>query len=86
MCIINGRFRTGPQGANKRCGLLWWTNADGKMAKVPRDASFSWGAHDVFTLVVPSLDLVAACQGHALGDGCYEVLQPLMDLIVAVVR
>ena len=73
-------------GQNGRYGLLWFTNVDGKMRGVPRDAFFQWGAHDVFTLVVPSLDLVASRQGHALGNGCYEILQPLMDLIVGAVH
>ena len=34
-------------GQNGRYGLLWFTNADGKMRGVPRDAFFQWGAHDV---------------------------------------
>ena len=84
--VARTRLDNSCAGQNGRYGLLWFTNVDGKMRGVPRDAFFQWGAHDVFTLVVPSLDLVASRQGHALGNGCYEVLQPLMDLIVGAVR
>jgi CubicO group peptidase (beta-lactamase class C family) len=73
-------------GQNRRYGLLWFTNADGKMPKVPRDAFFQWGSNDVFTLVVPSLGLVASRQGYAFGDGCYEVIEPIMTLMAQAMR
>jgi CubicO group peptidase (beta-lactamase class C family) len=73
-------------GQNKRYGLLWFTNADGRMPNVPRDAFFQWGSNDVFTLVVPSLGLVASRQGYAFGDGCYEVIEPIMTLMAQAMR
>ena len=51
--------------ATRHYGLLWWNNADGAMAGVPRDAFWSWGKGESFILVVPSLDLVAARAGPA---------------------
>ena len=46
--------------AGAMCGLLWWNNGDAALAKVPRDAYWSWGLYDSLIVVVPSLDLVAA--------------------------
>ena len=79
--------------APRHYGLLWWTNADGTMPGVPRDAFWAWGASDTFILAVPSLDLVAARagdrgQGWARAwSGRYPVLEPFFTpLAQAVVR
>jgi CubicO group peptidase (beta-lactamase class C family) len=73
-------------GQNKRYGLLWFTNADGKMPKVPRDAFFQWGANDVFTLVVPSLGLVASRLGYRFGNDCYGDIEPIMTLMAQAMK
>jgi CubicO group peptidase (beta-lactamase class C family) len=44
-------------------GLLWWNNADGKLANVPRDAFWSWGLFESFILVIPSQDIVVSRAG-----------------------
>jgi CubicO group peptidase (beta-lactamase class C family) len=73
-------------GQNKRYGLLWFTNADGRMPKVPRDAFFQWGANDVFTLVVPSLGLVASRLGYRFGNDCYGDIEPIMTLMAQAMK
>ena len=50
-------------GASRHYGLLWWNNSDGVMDGVPRDAYWSWGLHESFIIVVPSLNLVAVRAG-----------------------
>ncbi|MCA9213106.1 MAG: serine hydrolase, partial [Planctomycetales bacterium] len=32
--------------ASDQYGLLWWTNADGSLRRVPRDAYWAWGLYD----------------------------------------
>jgi CubicO group peptidase (beta-lactamase class C family) len=44
-------------------GLLWWNNADGSIAGVPRDAFWAWGIGDHLIVVIPSLDVVAVRAG-----------------------
>ena len=50
-------------GASRHYGLLWWNNSDGAIDGVPRDAYWSWGLHESFIIVVPSLNLVAVRAG-----------------------
>ena len=52
--------------ASDHYGLLWWNNADGTIASVPRDAYWSWGLYDSLIVVIPSLDLVVARAGPVL--------------------
>ena len=73
-------------GQNKRYGLLWYTNADGRMPNVPRDAFFQWGTNDVFTLVVPSLGLVASRQGYSFSGNCYDEIAPIMTLMAQAMK
>jgi CubicO group peptidase (beta-lactamase class C family) len=49
--------------ATARYGVLWWTNADGGLPNVPRDAYWGWGLSDSLIVVIPSLDLVIARTG-----------------------
>ncbi|MEZ5391356.1 MAG: serine hydrolase [Bryobacterales bacterium] len=56
-------------GAAKHYGMLWWTNGDGAIKGVPRDAFWSWGLYDSLILVMPSLDIVVARAGKSIGDG-----------------
>ena len=77
--------------ASDHYGLLWWNNADGTLAGVPRDAFWSWGLYDSLIVVIPSLDLVVS---RISGDGPkaswdrkwsghYEVLKPFLEPIAA---
>jgi hypothetical protein len=50
-------------------GLLWFNNADGAIAGVPRDASWTWGAGDHLIVVIPSLELVIARTSGAAAEG-----------------
>ena len=72
--------------ASDHYGLLWWNNADGTLAGVPRDAFWSWGLFDSLILVIPSLDIVAARAGDSwkrAGGDHYDVLQPFLESIAA---
>jgi CubicO group peptidase (beta-lactamase class C family) len=70
-------------------GLLWWTNANGRLSGVPTDAFWAWGLHETLIVVVPSLDLVAVRAGnrgwHAkeeFWNGDYAILEPFITPIV----
>lgn len=84
-------WKAGDQGnASDHYGLLWWNNADGALADVPRDAYWAWGLYDSLIVVVPSLDLVVVRGGAAgrswprePGADHYEVLAPFLQPIVA---
>jgi CubicO group peptidase (beta-lactamase class C family) len=84
-------------GATTNYGLLWWTNAGGRLPNVPRDAYWAWGLGDSLIVVIPSLDIVAvragpqAAVGSSPGarvwndddwNGDYAVLAPFLDPIV----
>lgn len=75
------------RNAPRHYGLLWWNNADGSLANVPRDAYWSWGLYDSVILVVPSLDLVVARAGKSWprtpGGAHYDPLRPFFEPIVA---
>lgn len=45
----------------------WWSNADGSLHGLPRDALMGLGANHAILLVVPSLDLVVVRLGRSLG-------------------
>jgi CubicO group peptidase (beta-lactamase class C family) len=65
--------------APRRYGLLWWNNASGVISGLPTDAFWAWGLAEQLILVVPSLDLVAARAGPAMGTsgfGNTKALQP----------
>jgi CubicO group peptidase (beta-lactamase class C family) len=83
--------------ATTNYGVLWWTNATGMLANVPRDAFWAWGLGDSLIVVIPSLDIVAvragnqappnsSPQGRVWNDenwnGDYAVLAPFLDPIV----
>jgi CubicO group peptidase (beta-lactamase class C family) len=75
--------------ASDHYGLLWWNNADGTMAKVPRDTYWSWGLYDSLIVVIPSLDIVAARAGKSLNkarNSSYKAIEPLIEPIVAAVN
>jgi len=75
--------------ASDHYGLLWWNNADGTMAKVPRDAYWSWGLYDSLIVVIPSLDIVAARAGKSLNkarNSSYKSIEPFIEPVVLSVR
>jgi CubicO group peptidase (beta-lactamase class C family) len=70
-------------------GLLWWTNANGRLSGVPTDAFWAWGLHETLIVVVPSLDLVAVRAGNRgwhvkeeFWNGDYAILEPFITPIV----
>ena len=76
--------------ASQHYGLLWWNNADGTLANVPRDGYWSWGLYDSLIVVIPSLDLVVSRAGKSWnrepnGDH-YDVLKPFLGPICASTR
>ena len=74
-------------GANKRYGLLFWNNADGSAAGVPRDAYQALGQFTSFILVIPSLDIVASRAGPAWpGSESENLAAPFFALVAAAVN
>ncbi|MBN1359712.1 MAG: serine hydrolase [Sedimentisphaerales bacterium] len=75
--------------ASDHYGLLWWNNADGTMANVPRDAYWSWGLYDSLIVVIPSLDVVAARVGKSLAGARkphYAPIEPFLESIALAVK
>ena len=74
--------------ASDHYGFLWWNNADGTMANVPRDAYWSWGLYDSLIVVIPSLDIVAARAGKSLNkarNSSYKAIEPFIEPIALAV-
>jgi len=69
----------------------WWSNADGALSSVPRDAYLGAGAGHEILLVVPSLRLVVVRYGLRIGDSHWggdfwtaldsDFLRPLMAIV-----
>src|SRR5262249_31856824 len=57
---------TGDAGLPGHCGMGFWTNADGRYAKLPRDTYYGAGAGDQLLIVVPSLNLIVVRNGQSL--------------------
>jgi len=75
--------------ASDHYGLLWWNNADGTMAEVPRDAYWSWGLYDSLIVVIPSLDMVAARAGKSLNkarNAAYGAIEPFIEPLALAVK
>jgi CubicO group peptidase (beta-lactamase class C family) len=76
--------------ASSHYSMLWWNNADGTIAGLPRDAHWAWGLYDSLIVVVPSLDLVIARAGKSWtrtpGEDHYAVLKPFLEPIAAAVK
>ncbi|WP_206606330.1 serine hydrolase domain-containing protein [Steroidobacter cummioxidans] len=53
-------------GGPENYGMLWWTNANGQLPNVPRDAYWAWGLGDSLIVVIPSLDIVAVRAGRVI--------------------
>jgi CubicO group peptidase (beta-lactamase class C family) len=57
---------TGDAGLPGHCGMGFWTNADGRYPKLPRDTYYGAGAGDQLLIVVPSLNLIVVRNGDTL--------------------
>jgi len=90
--VVRGLVVVKPESyfnASDHYGLLWWNNADGTMAGVPRDAYWSWGLYDSLIVVIPSLDIVAARAGKSLNkahNSDYKAIEPFIEPIVLSTR
>jgi hypothetical protein len=73
------RAVTTDAGQPMHCGMGWWTNADGRYPKLPKDAVWGAGAGDQLLLVVPSLQLIMVRNGEALVPGPGEAPLPKDD-------
>ncbi|HEY7155416.1 MAG TPA: serine hydrolase [Gemmataceae bacterium] len=62
------RLVTSDAGLPGHCGMGWWTNGDGRLPHVPRDAVWGAGAGHQILLVVPSLRLIVVRNGSDLFD------------------
>ncbi|WP_143393551.1 serine hydrolase [Fimbriiglobus ruber] len=58
---------TGDAGLPGHCGMGFWTNADGRYPKLPRDTYYGAGAGDQLLIVIPSLNLIVVRNGETLG-------------------
>jgi CubicO group peptidase (beta-lactamase class C family) len=86
---VNGPEKHG--NASNHYGVLWWTNADGTMADVPKDAFWTWGLRQSLIVVIPSLDLVIARAGprgweDADGNTGYALIEPFISAVVRSTR
>jgi len=60
------RYLTGDAGLPGHCGMGFWTNADGRYAKLPKDTYYGAGAGDQLLIVIPSLNLIVVRNGERL--------------------
>jgi CubicO group peptidase (beta-lactamase class C family) len=60
------RQLTGDAGLPGHCGIGFWTNADGRYPKLPRDTCYGAGAGDQLLILVPSLNLIVVRNGETL--------------------
>jgi len=68
-------------------GLSWWTNCDGALAWLPRDAFAGMGAGNELLVVIPRLNMIIVRQGEQftgrLWAGADEhVFRPIMEAIL----
>lgn len=56
-------------GTPGTCGIGWWSNNEGAVPSMPRDAFWGAGAQHQTLLVIPSLKLIAVRNGGALSKG-----------------
>ena len=57
---------TGDAGLPGHCGMGFWTNADGRYPKLPKDTYYGAGAGDQLLIVIPSLNLIVVRYGETL--------------------
>lgn len=76
------RMITGDAGLPGHCGMGFWTNADGRYSKLPRDTYYGAGAGDQLLIVVPSLKLIVVRNGSLLAPavkGAKDVFEAYHD-------
>src|SRR5438132_6154661 len=81
------RQLTGDAGLPGHCGMGFWTNADGRYPKLPRDTYYGAGAGDQLLIVVPSLNLIVVRQGETLAPepkGAKDVFEAYHDQRVKI--
>ena len=59
---------TADAGTPGHGGIGWWSNAEGRYPRLPRDAFWGSGAGHQVVLVIPSLNLIAVRNGGSLGE------------------
>lgn len=59
---------TGDAGLPGHCGMGFWTNADGRWPKLPKDTYYGAGAGDQLLIVIPSLNVIVVRTGETLAD------------------
>jgi CubicO group peptidase (beta-lactamase class C family) len=57
---------TGDAGLPGHCGIGFWTNADGRYRRLPKDTYYGAGAGDQLLIVIPSLNLIVVRNGETL--------------------
>jgi Domain of unknown function (DUF4185) len=78
---------TGDAGLPGHCGMGFWTNADCRYPKLPKDTYYGAGAGDQLLIVIPSLNLVVVRNGEALAPepkGAKDVFEAFHDARVKV--
>jgi CubicO group peptidase (beta-lactamase class C family) len=60
------RQLVGDAGLPGHCGMGFWTNADGRYPRLPRDLYYGAGAGDQLLIMVPSLNLIVVRNGETL--------------------
>jgi CubicO group peptidase (beta-lactamase class C family) len=82
ICREGVRLTTSDAGTPGPCGIGWWTNNDGHIDRLPRDAFWAAGAGHQILLVVPSLKLIAVRNGGQLApDVPGKFHEPVRELL-----
>jgi putative heme-binding domain-containing protein len=81
------RLITGDAGLPGHCGMGFWTNADGRYPRLPRDTYYGAGAGDQLLIVIPSLKLIVVRNGETLAPepkGARDVFEAYHDQRVKI--
>jgi CubicO group peptidase (beta-lactamase class C family) len=74
-------------GLPGHCGMGFWTNDDGRYAKLPKDTYYGAGSGDQLLIVIPSLHLIVVRNGEQLApdiDNPRDVFEAFHDQRVKV--
>ena len=78
---------SGDAGLPGHCGMGFWTNADGRYRRLPKDLYYGAGAGDQLLIVVPSLSLIVVRNGETLAhepSGAKDVFEAYHDQRVKI--
>lgn len=81
------RAVTSDAGTPGTAGIGWWSNGEGNVAALPRDAFWGAGAQHQIVLVIPSLKVIAVRNGGSLDRTAYDnarnrwFFEPLMTAL-----